>query len=253
MLKRAIARADVVDYRFSGNMNRRSKKSRPKPGSTTNDMTTVDDNSTVEVTVTDVDEEGSVYLSGILSVTRQNTTHINDDNSSNGSESDSDEGSTCDMETSAFFDSINAEADDKEPNLEEDVEGEDDIDYILKDMLWNKWEGIGDNDDVVGPIESDHYNGSHGLKAGVENSFQTVLQCVFQTTPLDRDFFKRLATQSSKYACNIMQSRNSNRYIGHQWEHITTEEMISFFGSYCVYHLNLGRWVDIHLTLQRSL
>ena len=134
------------------------------------------------------------------------------------------------METSAFFDSINAEADDKEPNLEEDVEGEDDIDYILKDMLWNKWEGIGDNDDVVGPIESDHYNGSHGLKAGVENSFQTVLQCVFQTTPLDRDFFKRLATQSSKYACNIMQSRNSNRYIGHQWKNITTEEMISFFG-----------------------
>ena len=103
MLKRAIARADVVDYRFSGNMNRRSKKSRPKPGSTTNDMTTVDDNSTVEVTVTDVDEEGSVYLSGILSVTRQNTTHINDDNSSNGGESDSDKGSTCDMETSAFF------------------------------------------------------------------------------------------------------------------------------------------------------
>ena len=95
--------------------------------------------------------------------------------------------------------------------------------------MWNKWEEIRDDDDVGGLFETNHYNGSHSLKAGITNSFQTVLQCVFQTSPLNRDFFKRLATQSSKYARTIMQSRNSNKYIGHQWKNITIEEMIRFF------------------------
>ena len=86
-----------------------------------------------------------------------------------------------------LFYSRNAETDDEEPKLE-DIEGQDDIDYMSKDWLWNEWEEIGDNDDVGGPIESDHYNGSHGLKAGVANSYQTVLQYVSQATPLNRDF-----------------------------------------------------------------
>ena len=134
MLKRAIARADLVDYRYNGNMNRRPKKSTPNPGSRTCDSTTVDENSTITVTATNVDEEGSVYLPGILNITRPNTTDNDNDNNSGGGESDSDEGSTCDMETSAFFDTRNAEANGEEPNLEkEDVDGDNEIDYMSTD------------------------------------------------------------------------------------------------------------------------
>ena len=101
---------------------------------------------------------------------------------------------------------------------------------MSNDWLWDKWEAIGPDDDVQGPIEEENYNGDHGLKPGVGNSFQTVLQCIFKTTPLNSDFFKRLATQSNKYARADMNSRNSNKYLGHEWKNITTAEMIRFFG-----------------------
>ena len=66
---------------------------------------TIDDNTTVQATVTNdtVYKEGSVLLAGILIVLKQNTAANNDDNDSSGGESDSDEGSSFDMETSAFL------------------------------------------------------------------------------------------------------------------------------------------------------
>ena len=50
---------------------------------------------------------------------------------------------------------------------------------MSKDWLWNKWEETKDDNDIGGPIETKHYNGFHGLKGGIVDLFQTVLQCVF--------------------------------------------------------------------------
>ena len=69
---------------------------------------------------------------------------------------------------------------------------------------------MGKDDTIVGPEEHDHYNRKHGLKDGVGDSFETVLQCIFQTTAMNRDFFKRRASQSNKYAREIMRSRNTS-------------------------------------------
>ena len=43
------------------------------------------------------------------------------------------------------------------------------------DWKWESWEPLGDDDPVEGPPEEDHYDGPHGLKPGVENSFKIVL------------------------------------------------------------------------------
>ena len=47
-----------------------------------------------------------------------------------------------------------------------------------------------DDDYIPGQIEDDHYNGPHGLKEGIEKSFDMVLQCIFETTSMNIDFFK---------------------------------------------------------------
>ena len=44
----------------------------------------------------------------------------------------------------------------------------------------NKWYIIGIGDDITGPPEVDHYNGPHGLKPGVADIFETVIQCIFK-------------------------------------------------------------------------
>ena len=224
LLKRAIARANIIDYRFKGNMNRRKKQT---TSSTMSEI--VDENTVVAEVVGDdsVNKEGSVLLAGILTVGNNNSGTGNDENGSSDEDSESDEGSQCDVETSAFFDPRNDSIDEQEPNLRNT---EEEINYMTNDWLWNKWEAIGNNDEVQGPIENDHYNGDHGLKPGVGNSFQTVLQCIFITTPLNCAFFKRLATQSNKYVRADMNSRNSNKFLGHEWKNISTAEMIRFFG-----------------------
>ena len=67
-----------------------------------------------------------------------------------------------------LFDVRNDDVDEEEPDLcnEEDKE---DIDYMSEIWLWNKWEAISDDDEVEGPVESDHYNGDYGLKLGIGN------------------------------------------------------------------------------------
>ena len=97
-------------------------------------------------------------------------------------------------------------------------------------QISEKWEELRRDDAIEGPEEYDHYNGKHGLKDGIGDSFETVLQCIFQTTAMNRDFFKRLASQSNKYARETMRSRNTSIYLGHKWENITVGEMVRFFG-----------------------
>ena len=101
---------------------------------------------------------------------------------------------------------------------------------MSNNWLWNNWSEIDDDEEVEGPQENDHYNGPHGLKSGIKNSFSTVLQCIFKTSAMDRSFFQRLAAQSNKYARKDMKSRNSALYLGHEWKNIETGEMIRFFG-----------------------
>ena len=55
---------------------------------------------------------------------------------------------------------------------------------------WNQWEELGIDDTIEGPIESDHYNGPHGLKEGGPRKFETVLHCRLKTTAMDDLFCK---------------------------------------------------------------
>ena len=139
-------------------------------------------------------------------------------------DSESDEGSTCDVEDSAFLvegvDETNDDSKDKE----------EDVNFLGDGWLWNQWEEIGDDDAIPGPSEYDRYNSPHGLKEGVADSFTTVLECIFKTTCMDRDFFKRLAAQSNKYVREDMVKRSSRLYLGHKFKNITVGEMVRFFG-----------------------
>ena len=142
-------------------------------------------------------------------------TEKNDDDTD---ESASDDGSDCDMEESAF-----------QIDTPEVVE-EEDGDVFGNDWCWDQWDEIGDNDEVEGPKEHDHYDGKYGLKDGVGESFHTILQCIFKTTAMNREFFKRLASQSNKYARQQMNTRNTSLFLGHKWENIRVGEMVRFFG-----------------------
>ncbi len=108
-------------------------------------------------------------------------------------ESESNDESNCDIEESAFMG-------DRGDN---DSVEEEDVDYIYDGWVWNKWEEIGDDDEIPGPKKDDHYNGHHGLKEGVGEKFTKILQCIFETTCMNRDFFKRLTAQLNKYARHI--------------------------------------------------
>ena len=70
--------------------------------------------------------------------------------------------------------------------IEDDVED----DFMSNDWNWNNWVDLGDNDEINGQPETDHYNGPHGLKPGVINQFSTVLQCIFATTTMNKEFLK---------------------------------------------------------------
>ena len=154
----------------------------------------------------------------VINDNRPNNEQNNIDN-----DSDSDEESNCDVNESVFY------VHDEEVN-EIDDDGEDEIDVLGDDWNWDHWQEIGDDESIPGPPEIDHYNGPHGIKEDVGSSFQTVLQFILKTTAMDRDFFKRLATQSNKYARANMHARSSSMFLGHKWANITTGEMVRFFG-----------------------
>ena len=39
---------------------------------------------------------------------------------------------------------------------------------MSKDRKWESWEEVGDDEEIQGPPETDHNNGPHGFKPGVE-------------------------------------------------------------------------------------
>ena len=100
---------------------------------------------------------------------------------------ESNEGSNCGIEESTFI----IGGDNKDEDDEKVDDTEEDVGY-MGDWLWNKWETIGDDDEIQGPKEDDHYNVRHGLKEGICDSFSTILKCIFKATCRDRDILKDL-------------------------------------------------------------
>ena len=60
--------------------------------------------------------------------------------------------------------------------------------FLGEDWAWDHFKELEDDDPIPGPEETDHYNGPHGLKPNVRYAFKTILQCIFQTTCMDRSF-----------------------------------------------------------------
>ena len=225
LLKAAILRADSIGYKFDGNKNRKPKKKSTLQEEGKN-------------TTPNKNEAESSLLSGIFSEisfpTTGNSSRKKDeiDNSSIDSEQleesdsdSSDEDSQCDVNDSAFFTNVS-----NEENDVEEYENEKEIDVLDENWKWNQWEKINDDETIPGPFEDDHYSGPHGLNPVYTLSFQTILQCIFNTTAMDRNFFKRLCSQSNKYARRVMQSRCTSMFLGHKWTNISTGEMVRFFG-----------------------
>ena len=96
-----------------------------------------------------------------------------------------DEVSNCDTEDSTF--------------LNEDdsvVEEENGNKLFGDDWEWGQWTAIGDDDDdIPGPPMNDSYNGRHGFKPKIASCFDTILQCVFNYTAMNCEFFQRLSCQ----------------------------------------------------------
>ena len=143
----------------------------------------------------------------------------------------SDEDSNCDMEDTAFPPAEHDDEGVKENDIfYENDEENNEIYFISEEWNWDSWVTIDDDEDIPGPPDVDPYDGGHSLKDGVADSFETVLACIFNTTAMDRDFFKRLAAQSNKYARAAMTRNNTRLYLGHKWENISVRDMVLFYG-----------------------
>ena len=112
-------------------------------------------------------------------------------------------------------------------------EKEKDEDFLGDDWIWNKWEEIGDDEVVPGPKEMSYYNGPHGLKDGIADSFGTILHCIFRAACMNIEIFKILSAQSNKYTRADMMRRSSRLYLGHKWKHIIVGEIICFLEQCC--------------------
>ena len=161
---------------------------------------------------------------------------INTDNSSSTTSTDEDDTSQCDMEDSAYVEQttipteigINEEGNNTSSKEENDHSNENT--YLGNEWTWNSWGKHNINDVIPGPEEHDRYEGPHGLKSNLSKRFCTVLQCLFETTSMNRKFFLRVAGESNKYARKIMKERNTTLFLGHKWSNISVEEMVHFFG-----------------------
>ena len=211
LLKRAVERANVIDYRFPKKKKRKRK---------------ITETAGAEESV----QNSSVFLGAILN---ENADRRDDGSNSMEFENDeaslSDDGSDCNLNESAFEKDDDVDENGWSPTVDL-VDNEDDIDYMGKEWAWNSWRDIDTDEEIPGPAENDRYNGPHGLRKGIGNRFDTILQCVMNTTAMSLEFFERLAAQSNKYARSNMKVRNSTLFIGHKWENIRAGEMIRFFG-----------------------
>eukprot|EP00957_Ditylum_brightwellii_P002906 222261-Ditylum_brightwellii.AAC.1 len=98
----------------------------------------------------------------------------------NPEESDSDNGDDLDKYDNAYTD-LNYAALDKE-----DDNG--DSDNFYESILSDEWEGEELTPTTNISTIPDHYNGPHGLNPGIEKQFNTVLECIFETSGLDLDY-----------------------------------------------------------------
>ena len=217
LLKRAVTRANLIDYRYSCKGKKRKRKRKPKENRG-------DSVSSVN---------GSVFLGGILEesiVDKNVATSVRAQTEDSDNESLSDDGSNCDIEASAFLPDVDLDEDGRSPT-DDLVDNEKEMNFMSDEWKWDNWEEIGDDDKITGmPPFDDVYNGPHGLRPGIVGRFKTVLQCVMHTTAMSVEFFDRLTAQSNKYARKDMLSRNSTLFIGHKWDNIRVSEMIRFFG-----------------------
>ena len=220
LMKASVARANETNYRL--NLKTNGKKTRPRKQQTTS---STNDNSGTESFFTPADHDGkesncmssSTLLSGILfeqtSITSNNMNSATMTNNGKDDNSDSDDGSNYDIEETAFF---VEEDEDKDDDHNKSTPDGMDINYMSDDWKWNNWKDIDDDDSVKGPPEHDRYNGPHGIKDGFPNRFTTVLHCIFKSSAMSQDFFRRLAAQSNKYARKGMMERNSTLLLGHK-------------------------------------
>ena len=135
-----------------------------------------------------------------------------------GNSSSSDDGSQLVEDDNAYdsdMDTNAGSASDDDNNNEDDA-------GIAEE--WN-WEEL--PSDLQMPEITNKYDGPHGLKPGVEHKFNTVSECIFETSGLLLDVFRRMTAQSNKYARAKMRN---GKFGGLKWTNITLQEMIRFFG-----------------------
>ena len=56
---------------------------------------------------------------------------------------------------------------------------------------------------------------------GVGDIFETIIQCIFRNTAMERYLFKRLTSQLNRYVRNDKRRRNPNLFLGHKWDNIS--------------------------------
>ena len=106
-----------------------------------------------------------------------------------------DDGSQCNMHESAYtiiesnekqvpsFNLTNKYTSNEEAQVNDD---ENENAYLGDEWQWNQWEPHNIDDDIEGPNKGDRYEGLHGLRKNIRKRFCTVLQCLFETTAMDR-------------------------------------------------------------------
>ena len=234
-LKQGIERANEYNWRLV-KRKRVTKKAKSRKNKR--------DNTDETNPATDTNNNGTVTLSGILEEDNC-AAQIADDNScgndsavhsmnSGTTSSSSDDSTHCDMNESAYvLTNVDENAEDLIQSPEHnntEVEDKADKPYLSNEWEWNKWETHDINSNIPGPEEHDRYDGPHGLKPNISKRFCTVLQCLFETTAIDRKFFLPVCGESNKHAKKIMKQRNTTLFLGHKWRNISVEEMVHFFG-----------------------
>ena len=196
-LKQGIERANEYNWRLV-KQKRVTKKTKSRKNKT--------DNTNENNPATDTNKNGTVTLSGILEEDNCATQVADDDSCGNDSDvhsmnsgttlSSSEDSTHCDMNESAYvLTTVDENTEDliqctNQNNTE--VEDKADKPYLSNEWEWNKWETHDINTNIPGPEEHDRYDGPHGLKPNISKRFCTVLQCLFETTAIDRKFFLRV-------------------------------------------------------------
>ena len=63
---------------------------------------------------------------------------------------------------------------DANPN-DEDQDDVVEASHLGEEWVWDQFEELDDDGPVLGPEETDHYNGPHGLKPNVKHDFKTII------------------------------------------------------------------------------